>query len=99
MRLLGQHYAVCPNGHGRLVRKFTKAEARRATLAKLPEATRVNRKHFTIEGHKGLWEWINIPLKANEKARALKANQVVAKYMPGGAMWVRMFTKITKDSE
>ena len=91
-----RQYAVCPNGHGKLVRKFTKAETKRATLGKLPEATRINKKHFAIKGRKGLWSWINSPAKPGDK---VEANQMIARYMPGGAMWVRVFTKVAKDGK
>jgi hypothetical protein len=48
-------YAVCPNGHGRLVPRFTKREAKQAFVASVPRARRVGRNRFTISGHAGLF--------------------------------------------
>jgi hypothetical protein len=51
----GSRYAVCPNGHGRLVPRFSKSEAKQAFVATLPRARRVGRSRFTIQGHEGLF--------------------------------------------
>ena len=48
-------YAVCPNGHGRLVPRFTKAECQQAIAAVLSQARRVERNTFAIDGHDGLF--------------------------------------------
>ncbi len=50
-------YAVCPNGHGRLVPRFTSREAKLAFIDMLPRARRIGRNWFTIRGQEGLFRY------------------------------------------
>ena len=53
----GSRYAVCPNGHGKLVPRFTKRESLQAFAASVPLARRVGRNRFTITGCEGFFEY------------------------------------------
>ena len=46
-------YAVCPNGHGRLVPRFTKREARQASSRPSPAPAAWDATGSTIAGHAG----------------------------------------------
>jgi hypothetical protein len=55
----GSQYAACPNGHGKLVRKYTPAELRAVLIDSLPRAHYINRRTFRIEGHDGFFSYRN----------------------------------------
>ena len=87
-------YAVCPNGHGRLVRRFTSQEQREAILETLPQAQRVGRHAFQIAGHDGLFDY-----RAGSGRRpvgpdaSVQANEVVACYQASNRVFVRVFAQ------
>lgn len=103
MRSRTFRYTVCPNGHGKLVPAFTKADYKMTVVSGLPEATRVwaPAKSFTIVGREGLWFW-----EAGDGNRLagpgahVRNDQVVARYhTPGGLTLVRVFTQVKKKAE
>jgi hypothetical protein len=57
----GTPHAVCPNGHGRLVRRFSRDERKALRLARkwgpLPQAKRIrpHGKRWVIDGQEGEW--------------------------------------------
>lgn len=87
-------YAVCPNGHGRLVPRFTRAERRKAVAAKLPRARRVGRNTFEIAGRRGKFHYRDgsgrRPTAPDAKARA---NEVIARHVTATRTLVRVFTR------
>ena len=88
------HYAVCPNGHGKLVPRFTEAERRKAIAAKLPRARRVGRSVFVIDGHEGRFTYRN----GNGRRLAapdqqVQADEVLARHMTRTRMLIRVFAQ------
>jgi hypothetical protein len=85
-------HAVCPNGHGRLVPRFSKAERRKAIAAKLPQATRVGRRVFVIEGRKGRFGYRD---GSGRRAAAPDAKtqpgEVVARHVTAARTLIRVF--------
>ena len=88
-------YAVCPYGHGKLVRRFTKVEEREAVEAKLPRARRAGGRKFTIDGHEGLFGYRN----GNGRRRAQPGNpvdpgEVIARHETDTRRLVRLFSPL-----
>ena len=85
-------YAVCPNGHGRLVRRFTLQEQRKAIIETLPQAKRVGRRAFQITGHDGLFDY-----RAGSGRRPVGpddpvgADELVACHLASNRVFVRVF--------
>ncbi len=87
-------YAVCPNGHGRLVPRFTAAERRKATAARLPRARRVGSKTFVISRHHGQFVYRNgNGRRPAAPSRQLQANEVLARHVTRTRTLVRVFTR------
>jgi hypothetical protein len=89
-------YVVCPNGHGRLMPRFTDAQFRKAIAAKLPRAWRLRRNLFVIDGHEGRFTYragngrrVAVP---NEK---IEADEVVARYVTPARTLIRVFARKT----
>ncbi len=85
-------FAVCPNGHGRLVPRFTEAERRRATAKKLPRAWRVGRHVFVIDGHKGRFAYRDGRQPAAPDA-IVGSNEVLARYVTRARTLIRVFVR------
>lgn len=87
-------YAVCPNGHGRLVAHFTHRERRRAIVAALPHARRVRRHAFQITGHDGLFDYRNgSGRRPVEPSATVQADELVACFFTGTRTLVRVFAR------
>jgi len=86
-------YAVCPNQHGRLVPRFTKAEEREAITEALPQARRTGRRQFTIDGHEGLFGYRNG--SGRKRARPgdpVDQGEVIARHETGTRRLIRVFS-------
>ena len=95
----GSRYAVCPSGHGRLVPRFTKAQAQDSFVASLPRARRVARNLFRIQGHPGLFCYLN----GSGRRRAtpgtgVEADEVVARRVTRSRQLIRVFTRKFKPA-
>ena len=87
-------YAVCPNGHGRLVPRFTKAEARQALIAAVPRARRVGRNLFKIRGHAGLFGYRNgSGRRPARPGMPLEPDEVIARHVIGRRLLIRVFAR------
>jgi hypothetical protein len=87
-------FAVCPNGHGRLVRRFTQAEARRAFTASLPLARRVGRGTFRIGGHEGLFRYRGGSGRRPARAgQPLAADELIARHVTRSRQLIRVFAR------
>jgi hypothetical protein len=90
----GSRYAVCPNGHGRLVRRFTKAQARQALIASLPRARRVGRNLFKIHGHPGLFGYRDgSGRRPARPGMPLGPDEVIARHVIGRRLLIRVFAR------
>ena len=85
-------YAVCPNGHGRLVPRFTKAEHRKAIVAKLPRAWRVGRNAFVIDGHEERFMYRDGRWPAAPDA-IVQADEVLARHVTRARTLIRVFAR------
>ncbi|NLE39431.1 MAG: hypothetical protein GX621_15525, partial [Pirellulaceae bacterium] len=87
-------YAVCPNGHGKLVPRFTAAERHKAFMAKLPRARRVGRNAFVIGGRRGLFYYRNGSGRRRAPPDAkVQAGEVLARHVTSSRTLVRVFTR------
>jgi len=87
-------YAVCPNGHGRLVPRFTRAERRKAIVAKLPRARRVGRKAFAIDGYEGRFAYRNGSGRRPAAPDAIvQADEVLARHVTRVRTLIRVFVR------
>ena len=97
---VGSPYAVCPNGHGRLVRRFTKAELRKALAAKLPRARRLGRNRFTIHGHEGLFGYRNgSGRKPASPGMSVEADEVIARHVTRSRQLIRVFARKVRSGK
>ena len=85
-------YAVCPNGHGRLVPRFTKTEQRKAIVAKLPRAWRVGRNAFVIDGYEERFVYQDGRRPAAPDA-IVNTNEVLARYVTRARTLIRVFVR------
>lgn len=91
-------YAVCPNGHGRLVPRFTQAERQRAIAARLPRARRiVGSSAFVIDGHNGLFRYRDGSGRrpVGPDAR-VEAGQIIARHVTRTRVLIRVFVRKTQ---
>ena len=87
-------YAVCPNGHGRLVPRFTKAEARQVFAASLPRARRIGRNKFAIDGRKGLFGYRGGSGRRPAKpGMPVRRDEVIARHVTAKRQLVRVFAR------
>ena len=88
-------YAVCPNGHGRLVPRFTKAELRRALDDALPRARRLGRNRFAVDGQEGLlFGYRNgSGRRRAEPGMAIEPDEVIARHVSSGRQLVRVYAR------
>lgn len=92
-------YAVCPNGHGRLMPRFTQADLQQTFAATLPRARRVGRNRFKIAGHKGVFGYRN----GSGRRRAvpdtvIQADEVIARHVVRKRQLIRVFARRASDS-
>ena len=91
----GSLYAVCPRGHGKLVRRFTRAEAKEAIASLLPRARRVGSNKFQVDGHDGLFGYRNgAGLKPVEPGAKVKPDEVIARHVTRTRQLVRVYARI-----
>ncbi len=83
-------FAVCPNGHGRLVPRFTEVERRKAIVRRLPRAWRVGRSEFFIDGYDGRFAYHNGRQPATPDA-TVGSNEVLARYVTRARTLIRVF--------
>ena len=87
-------YAVCPNGHGRLVSSFTQAERCKAIAAKLPQARPIGRRVFAIDGLRGRFAYRDgsgrRPAAPDAK---VQPGEVVARHVTNARTLVRVFAR------
>jgi hypothetical protein len=87
-------YAVCPNGHGRLVPRFSTVEFRKAIAARLPRAWRLRRNVFVIDGCEGRFRY-----RAGNGRRSaapdekIEVDEVLARHVTRTRTLIRVFTK------
>jgi hypothetical protein len=87
-------YAICPNGHGRLVQRFTVAEYRQAIAAGLPRARRIGRSTFAIDGHNGPFCYRDGSGRRRVEPDAkVQANEIVARHVVRTRVLIRVFTR------
>ena len=90
----GSPYAVCPNGHGRLVPRFNKSEARQAFVASLPLARRVGRNKFTIQGRKGLFGYRGgSGRRPATPGTPVARDEVIARHVTATRQLIRVFAR------
>lgn len=87
-------YAVCPNGHGKLVPRFTKPQIWQAFAASLPQARRVGRNRFRIDGHDSLFGYRDgsgrRPVKPGASAGP---DEVIARHVTPTRQLIRVFAR------
>lgn len=90
----GSPYAICPNGHGRLVPRFTRREVRQALVASVPRARRVGRNRFTIRGHEGLFEYRHgSGRRAARPGMTIGPDEVIACHVARKRRLIRVFAR------
>jgi hypothetical protein len=85
-------YAVCPNGHGRLVPRFTEVERRKSIVKRLPRAWRVGRRVFVIDGYEGRFAYRNGRQPVTPDA-TVASNEVLARYVTRARTLIRVFLR------
>jgi len=85
-------WAVCPNGHGKLVPRFTRAERRKAIALKLPRAWRVGHNAFLIDGCDGRYSYRNGRQPVAPDA-AVQSGEILARYVTPARTLVRVFVR------
>lgn len=87
-------HAVCPNGHGRLMPRFTKAELRKAIVAKLPRAWRLGRNSFVINGYEGRFTYRDGSGRRPTAPDAqVQADEVLARHVTRARTLIRVFVR------
>jgi len=94
----GSRYAVCPNGHGKLVPRFTKAEAHEALAARLPVARRVGRNEFTVDGQEGLFTYRNgAGRRPVQPGTEVGPDEILARHVTPTRRLIRVFSRKNGD--
>jgi hypothetical protein len=87
-------YAVCPNGHGRLVPRFSTQERRQAITARLPCAYRIKRNEFVIDGHNGRFAYRNgNGRRATRPDEGVQVDEVLARHVLRKRTMIRIFAR------
>lgn len=87
-------YAVCPNGHGRLMPRFSAQERRQAIAARLPRAYRIKRNEFVIDGHDGRFVYQNgNGRRATTADERIQGDEVLARHVLRTRTLVRIFAR------
>lgn len=90
----GSPYAICPNGHGKLVRRFKKREIKQAFKEALPVACRIKRNTYAICGQSGLFCYRDgAGRKSVVLGTPLQPNEVIARHVCQTRQLIRMFTR------
>ena len=90
----GSRYVVCPNGHGRLVPRFTEAELSKAIAARLPRAWRLQRSLFVIDGYEGRFAYrAGSGRRAAAPNEKIRPDEVVARFVTRSRTMIRVFTR------
>jgi hypothetical protein len=96
----GSPYALCPNGHGKLVRRFRKRDIKRALQEALPVARKVGRNTYTICGQPGRFCYRN---GAGRRPVVLGAplgpDEVIARHVAPVRQFIRVFTRKVAATE
>ena len=96
----GSRYAVCPNGHGKLVPRFSKAEMRRALDLALPLARRLGRNRFAIDGRQGLFGYRNgSGRRRAEPGMAIEPDEVIARHVTRSRQMIRVFARKVRSGK
>lgn len=91
-------HAVCPNGHGKLVPRFTVAQRRQAIAARLPLAQKIGRNTFLLAGRQGQFSYRDGSGRRRVEADAkVQADEVVGRHVTGHRTLVRVFARSTDD--
>jgi hypothetical protein len=94
VRNAGSPHAVCPNGHGRLVPRFSEAQMRKALVAALPRARRLGRNRFSIDGREGLFGYRNgSGRRPASPGMSVQADEVVARHVTRSRQLIRVFAR------
>jgi hypothetical protein len=95
LRNAGSRYAVCPNGHGKLVRRFDNKELRMATIASLPRAFPNPDGTYTVSRRTDRYCFEHGDgCRPVMPGAATRADQIVAWIYNAGRLRVRVFTKL-----
>jgi hypothetical protein len=87
-------YAICPNGHGRLVPRFTEAQRREAVAMRLPRARRVGRNRFAIAGRKSQYAYrLGSGCRPVTPDQSVAADEVVARHVTATRTLIRVFAR------
>jgi len=90
----GSPYAFCPNGHGRLVRRFLKHDIKLALQEALPVARKVGRNTFTICGQPGQFCYRNgAGRRPVVLGTPLGPDEVIARNVGPVRQLIRVFTR------
>ena len=96
----GAQFAACPNGHGRLVPRFTQQEARAALLAAVPRARRVGKNLFRIRGRAGLFVYRDgNGRRAARPGTRTQPNEIIARHVTPKRQLIRVFTRKYRSDE
>ena len=88
------HYAICPNGHGRLVPRFTETERRKAVVARLPRARRVGHNRFAIAGRRGEFAYrLGSGRRPAQPDQKVAADEIVARHVTATRTLIRVFAR------
>ncbi len=90
----GSPNAICPNGHGKLVPRFNKADLRKALVAAVPKARRVGCNRFSIDGRKGLFQYRNgSGRRPAHPDTPVGPDEVLARHVTAKRQLVRVFAR------
>lgn len=87
-------HAVCPNGHGKLVPRFSRHELREVLSATIPRARRIRRNTFVVDGYQGLFCYRGG--KGRKRATpgmAIEPGEVIARHVTGRRQLIRVFSR------
>jgi len=92
----GSPYAVCPNGCGRLVPRYTRAEFRQAVGQKLPEARKQRRGRFAIsvDGRVGRYAYYVDGRAPAAPDATVAPGLVLARYEAKSGRRIRVFVAV-----
>lgn len=87
-------YAVCPNGHGKLVQRYSALELRKAIAAALPRAYRIRQSEFVIDGHEGRFTYRNGNGRRSTAAdEKVQTDEVLARHVTAARTLIRIFAR------
>lgn len=87
-------YAVCPNGHGKLVQRYSALELRKAIASRLPRAYRIRRNEFVIDGHEGRFAYRNgSGRRSTAPDEKVRTDEVLARHVTSARTLIRIFAR------